>query len=85
MSSSAAPAASSAVEQIGIFLAQQLAQPAEEGVRVAHLRGALALPRAEGGGRIGRVRLGVALEDRHPRAAVGKHARRGEAGDAGRR
>ena len=48
MSSSAAPAASSAVEQVGIVVAQQAAQPAEEGVRVAHLRRALALPRAEG-------------------------------------
>ena len=63
------------VEHVGVAVAQQVAQPGQQRVRVAHLRRAPAVP-LEGGVGVGRQRRGVALDQRDPvaRPATGASA-----------
>ncbi len=65
-------------EHVRVVVAQQRGEPGEEGVAVAHLRRAPAVPfeRLVGGGGHGRV---VALDDRHSVALTGEHEGRAQA------
>ena len=79
---SVAPAASSGVEHVGVAVAQQVAQPGQQRVRVAHLRRAAAVP-LEGGVGVGRQRGGVPLEQRDPVTGPRQRQRAAQAGDPG--
>ena len=79
---SVAPASSRAVEHVGVAVAQQVAQPGQQGVGVADLGGAPAIP-LEGGVRVGRQRRGVALDQGDPWPARDRARAVPEAGHAG--
>ena len=69
-------------EHVGHAVAQQVAQPRQEGVRVPHLRRPAALPALEGRHRIGGEGRGVALEQRDLVAGPREEERRTEPTDA---
>ena len=81
--SSVAPASRSCCEHVGVAVAEEVAEPGEEGVAVADLRRAPAVP-PEGGVGVGGQRGGVPLQHGHlvagpPEAQGGAqpgHARR---------
>ena len=80
--SSDAPASSSACEHVGVAVAQQVAQPGEEGVAVPDLWGAAPIP-LEGLVRIVGQRRGVALEDDDLVISPSQRDRGTQPGDAG--
>ena len=69
-------------EHVGIRGAQQAVEPGQEGVAVADLRRAPAIP-VEGGARIGRQGSRVAFEQRHPVPVPAQRQGRPQPGHAG--